>query len=187
MRSVLLCLTLAMLMAGATVRPLMPVAVETYMLPMRDGVRLATDVYLPRSAPPYPVILIRTPYDKNALKPIGEDGAQRGYAVVVQDTRGRFASEGALRMRYRESRSRERLMQAGQVYRVEVDLWTTAMVFNTGHRLRVHVTSSSAPGYDPNPNTGEPFRASIRTRPARNTIYCDAQRPSHIVLPVVKR
>jgi hypothetical protein len=48
-----------MLMAGATVRPLMPVAVETYMLPMRDGVRLATDVYLPRSAPPYPVILIR--------------------------------------------------------------------------------------------------------------------------------
>lgn len=41
------------------------------------------------------MILIRTPYDKNALKPIGEDGAQRGYAVVVQDTRGRFASEGA--------------------------------------------------------------------------------------------
>jgi predicted acyl esterase len=49
----------------------------------------------PSSAPPYPVILIRTPYDKNALKPIGEDGARRGYAVVVQDTRGRFASEGA--------------------------------------------------------------------------------------------
>jgi putative CocE/NonD family hydrolase len=71
------------------------VAIETHMLPMRDGTRLATDVYLPSSPPPYPVILIRTPYDKNALKPIGEDGARRGYAVVVQDTRGRFASEGA--------------------------------------------------------------------------------------------
>jgi predicted acyl esterase len=71
------------------------VAIETHMLPMRDGTRLATDVYLPSSPPPYPVILIRTPYDKNALKPIGEDGARRGYAVVIQDTRGRFASEGA--------------------------------------------------------------------------------------------
>jgi predicted acyl esterase len=48
-------------------------------------------------------------------------------------------------------------------------------------------TSSSAPGYDPNPNTGEPFRASARMRPARNTVYCDAQRPSHLVLPVVER
>ncbi|MCS7300816.1 MAG: CocE/NonD family hydrolase [Fimbriimonadales bacterium] len=69
--------------------------VQTYRLPMRDGVRLATDVYLPASKPPYPTILIRTPYDKNTLKPIGEDGARRGYAVVIQDTRGRFASEGA--------------------------------------------------------------------------------------------
>jgi putative CocE/NonD family hydrolase len=90
-------------------------------------------------------------------------------------------------MRYRESRSRERLMQAGQVYRVEVDLWTTAVVFNAGHRLRVHVASSSAPGYDPNPNTGEPFRASARMRPARNTVYCDAQRASYVLLPVVAR
>ena len=81
-----------MLVAGATIRPPMPiVAIETHMLPMRDGTRLATDVYLPSSPPPYPVILIRTPYDKNALKPIGEDGARRGYAVVVQDTRGRLA------------------------------------------------------------------------------------------------
>jgi putative CocE/NonD family hydrolase len=96
MRSAFLWLTVMTLVAGATLRPPAPsVAVETHMLPMRDGVRLATDVYLPSSPPPYPVILIRTPYDKNALKPIGEDGARRGYAVVVQDTRGRFASEGA--------------------------------------------------------------------------------------------
>ena len=87
-RTALLCLLAAALLAGATVRSPVPVAVETHMLPMRDGTRLATDVYLPDGAPPYPVILIRTPYDKNALKPIGEDGARRGYAVVVQDTRG---------------------------------------------------------------------------------------------------
>jgi predicted acyl esterase len=106
---------------------------------------------------------------------------------VYPDGRSYNIAEGALRTRYRESRSRERFMRAGQVYRVEVDLWTTAIVFNAGHRLRVHITSSSAPGYDPNPNTGEPFRASARTRPARNTVYCDAQRASYVLLPVVAR
>lgn len=106
---------------------------------------------------------------------------------VYPDGRSYNITEGVLRMRYRESRSRERLMQPEQVYRVEVDLWTTAMVFNTGHRLRVHVTSSSAPGYDPNPNTGDPFRADTRARPARNTVYCDAQRVSYLLLPIVAR
>ncbi len=72
-----------------------PAEKQTYMVPMRDGVKLATDVYLPDEKGPFPVALIRTPYDKNAIEGIGVDGARRGYAVVVQDTRGRFASEGA--------------------------------------------------------------------------------------------
>ena len=65
-----------------------------------------------------------------------------------------------------------------------VDLWSTSIIFNKGHRLRVQVTSSSAPGYDPNPNTGDPFRANDKTRVANNTIYLDTRRPSHILLPV---
>jgi putative CocE/NonD family hydrolase len=63
---------------------------------MRDGVKLSTDVYLPDAAGPFPVILIRTPYNNNGEAYV-EDAvffAQRGYAVVVQDTRGRFDSEG---------------------------------------------------------------------------------------------
>jgi hypothetical protein len=66
---------------------------------MRDGVRLATDVYLPDgpdAAGPFPVILIRTPYSSNVEANV-QDGiyfAQRGYAVVIQDVRGRFDSEG---------------------------------------------------------------------------------------------
>ncbi|GIV08773.1 MAG: putative peptidase [Fimbriimonadales bacterium] len=105
---------------------------------------------------------------------------------VYPDGRSYNIAEGALRLRYRESPSHERLMQLGKVYRVEVDLWTTAMVFNKGHRLRIHVTSSSNPAYDPNPNTGEPFRASNRTRPATNSVYCDSKRASYIVLPVAQ-
>ena len=67
----------------------------TYMVPMRDGVTLATDVYRPilRSAP-HGTILIRTPYSKNAFALIGFLGLLRGWPVVIQDVRGRYASNG---------------------------------------------------------------------------------------------
>jgi hypothetical protein len=69
------------------------------MVPMRDGVKLATDVYLPARAgqplnEPVPIILARLPYNKNGTKHFGEYFAARGYAFVAQDTRGRYASEG---------------------------------------------------------------------------------------------
>ncbi|WP_293376207.1 CocE/NonD family hydrolase [Phenylobacterium sp.] len=66
------------------------------MTPMRDGVKLASDAFMPTEAVRYPIILIRTPYIR-----IGHDDAQterffvaHGYAVVIQDTRGRGDSEG---------------------------------------------------------------------------------------------
>uniref|UniRef100_A0A7C2WH83 CocE/NonD family hydrolase n=1 Tax=Thermorudis sp. TaxID=1969470 RepID=A0A7C2WH83_9BACT len=73
------------------------------MVPMRDGVRLATDVYLPAAGGsalpgPFPTLLIRTPYDKRgqetAVK-MGEYFARRGYVVAIQDCRGRYRSEGS--------------------------------------------------------------------------------------------
>jgi hypothetical protein len=65
-------------------------------VPMRDGVRLSTDVYLPDAPGPFPVILIRTPYNNNLDSQV-EDAvyfATRGYAVAIQDVRGRYDSEG---------------------------------------------------------------------------------------------
>lgn len=71
------------------------------MVPMRDGTRLATDLYLPAHAGtalpgPWPVILERTPYNKLNATIVGTAKffARRGYAVVLQDVRGRYASEG---------------------------------------------------------------------------------------------
>lgn len=65
------------------------------MVPMRDGVRLATDVYLPSgNAGKLPVILVRTPYNKNGEAGNARYFASRGYAFVAQDTRGRYKSEG---------------------------------------------------------------------------------------------
>lgn len=67
------------------------------MVPMRDGVRLATDVYLPTEygPGPFPTIVHRTPYNKQGCNRRNAIYfAVRGYAVVQQDERGRYNSEG---------------------------------------------------------------------------------------------
>src|SRR5689334_25362119 len=66
-------------------------------VPMRDGVVLRAEVRRPSGAGPFPVLVYRTPYGKNdALKEYTtfQHALERGYAVVVQDVRGRYASEG---------------------------------------------------------------------------------------------
>jgi putative CocE/NonD family hydrolase len=71
---------------------------KNLMMPMRDGVKLATDIYLPQNnQEKLPVILTRLPYDKNGAKAFGEYFAANGYAFVAQDTRGRYGSEGVWR------------------------------------------------------------------------------------------
>ena len=62
---------------------------------MRDGVTLRADVYHPDTPEPLPVLLQRTPYGKGFANPaFALMAAERGYAVVIQDTRGRWASDG---------------------------------------------------------------------------------------------
>src|SRR5437762_14266199 len=66
-------------------------------VPMRDGVVLRADVLRPKIAGPFPVLVYRTPYGKeNALKDYTAfvHAVERGYAVVVQDVRGRYDSAG---------------------------------------------------------------------------------------------
>ena len=96
-------------------------------------------------------------------------------------------AEGILRARYRESLSRPALLKPGEVYRFEIDLVGTSVEFQKGHRMRVHVTSSHFPQFDRNPNTGATFGTTAELRVATQTVYHDAQRASHIVLPVIPR
>jgi len=65
-----------------------------FKIPMRDGVKLATDLYFPAGVAKAPVILIRTPYEKEMEELKGRYYARRGFVVAIQDVRGRFASEG---------------------------------------------------------------------------------------------
>ena len=75
------------------------IKVETNLsVPMRDGKVLYADVYRPEGPGPFPVLLQRTPYDKSTpltmamLDPV--KAAKNGYATILQDTRGRYTSEG---------------------------------------------------------------------------------------------
>ncbi len=65
-------------------------------VPMRDNIRLDTNVFRPVGSARYPTILIRTPYNKGPDFPVAYASfIQRGYAVILQDVRGRYGSEGA--------------------------------------------------------------------------------------------
>lgn len=89
---------------GITLEKLKDIAIidQKVMVPMRDGIRLATDIYRPKGDNPVPVILSRTPYNFNSWgdgEPRGNyqaayEAVSRGYAYVVQNERGRFFSEG---------------------------------------------------------------------------------------------
>ncbi|MFQ5494895.1 MAG: CocE/NonD family hydrolase, partial [Phycisphaerae bacterium] len=63
-------------------------------IPMRDGVNLSTDIFLPEGGGKFPVILVRTPYKKEMSELQGQYYARRGFAMAIQDCRGRFASGG---------------------------------------------------------------------------------------------
>ena len=88
---------LALALAAAVASAAVPAAAQTLLhetVPAADGTPLATDVYLPFGSGPWPVVLIRTVYDKNALREICLALNGSAYACVAQDCRGRFASGG---------------------------------------------------------------------------------------------
>jgi uncharacterized protein len=61
---------------------------------MRDGITLRADIYHPKADGKFPVLLNRTPYDKTGAAYFGMKAAARGYVLIAQDVRGRYASEG---------------------------------------------------------------------------------------------
>ena len=101
-----------------------------------------------------------------------------GYAQILR--------EGILRARYRNSFKKQELSTPGKVYEYTIDLWSMSHVFKQGHRIQVEISSSNFPKYDRNLNTGGRFGDDTELRIATQTIYHDAQRPSHIILPVIK-
>ncbi len=102
---------------------------------------------------------------------------------VYPDGRSMLVTDGILRARYHKTFEQPTLLEPDQVYELQVDLWSTSLVFNRGHRIRIAVSSSNFPRFDANPNTGKPV-GDAEPRVANNTIHLSADHPSHIVLPV---
>jgi putative CocE/NonD family hydrolase len=101
----------------------------------------------------------------------------RGFAMNLTD--------GILRVRYRDSWEKPRLMTPGQVYEIRIDAFPTGNMFQRGHRIRIDISSSNFPHFDANPNTGEPEARAQGSRIATNRVYLDVTRPSHVVLPII--
>jgi uncharacterized protein len=97
-------------------------------------------------------------------------------------------AEGVLRARFREGYDRETPVEPGSPYEYSIDLGSTSNVFLPGHRIGLLLTSSSFPRFDRNPNTGRPLGVDTADdlRPARQTIFHDAARPSRLLLPLIE-
>jgi len=94
-------------------------------------------------------------------------------------------TEGIIRGRYRDSREKASLLNPGQIYKFNIDLWSTSNVFLKGHMLRLEISSSNFPRFDRNLNTGEDPAFARSFVSATNTIYHDGEHPSALILPVV--
>jgi len=171
----------------------------------REGIYGAKPPYLPLSARPDVVVFQTEPLasDVAVVGPIvielhasstALDTDFTAKLVDVYPPSADFPSgfemnltDGILRTRYRNGPERQHLMTPGEIYRLEIEPFPTANLFKKGHRIRVDVASSNFPRFDVNPNTGEPLGMNRRVENADNTLYHDALRRSHVVLPILER
>ena len=105
------------------------------------------------------------------------DDYPNGYEMNLTDS--------IIRARYRNSREKSKLMDPGEIYCFTLVLYPTSNLFQTGHRIRLDISSSNFPRFDINPNTGDPLWSNDRSIVAENTILHDSAYPSHIVLPII--
>jgi predicted acyl esterase len=106
---------------------------------------------------------------------------------VYPDGRSMLITDGILRMRNRNGPDHWEFMEPGTVYQVDVDLWSTSYVWNTGHRIRVDVSSSNYPRCLNNPNTADGMYKNTTYNLALNTVYLDSTHPSCLLLPEISR
>jgi uncharacterized protein len=100
-----------------------------------------------------------------------------GFALNLCDT--------IIRMRYRNGNLQAALIEPSRVYDIVLNLPGISNRFGAGHRIRLDITSSSAPQYDVNPNTGGPLYQERGGVVARNTVLHDTDHRSLVRLPVI--
>jgi uncharacterized protein len=96
-------------------------------------------------------------------------------------------TEGIVRARYRDSQSEPSLLIPGNIYKFNIDIWSTSNVFLAGHTLRLEISSSNFPRFNRNLNNGKSNNGGEQPQKATNIILHDAKHPSALLLPVVPR
>jgi len=100
---------------------------------------------------------------------------------VYPDGRSMLITDGAIRGVHRYSLSESSPMDPGTVYEFPIDLWSTSIIIDRGHRIRVDLSSSNSPRFQPNPNTGT---LAGERRVANNTVFMGVSNPSRLIIPV---
>lgn len=104
---------------------------------------------------------------------------------VAPDGKAIILCEGICRARFRNGTDKPEMMEPGEIYEFKIDMWDTSNLFMAGHRIRVEVSSSNFPRYNRNLNTGNPVETDTDVRVAHQSMYHDAEHPSHVLLPVI--
>lgn len=105
---------------------------------------------------------------------------------VYPDGRALNLTEGIARARFRNSIwDTPSLIEPEKIYQYKVELLPVAIIFKKGHRIRIHVSSSSWPLWDRNQNTGNPIGMDAEVTVAQQSIHHDSDHASHIVLPII--
>lgn len=105
---------------------------------------------------------------------------------VYPDGRSLLVTDGIRRASLRRGFETHEPLVPGEVYELEVDLWSTSLIFNKGHRIRIAVSSSNAPRFEPNPNTGDPHPVAGKSRIATNRLHLAPDRACAILLPLAR-
>jgi uncharacterized protein len=107
---------------------------------------------------------------------------------VYPDGRSMLVADAAIQARHRNTLAADELLTAGDEYSATVDLWSTAIVFGPGHRVRVSISGSNYPRFELNPQTGEAFpysQTAFSSQLAHVQILHDCSHPSALILPVM--
>ena len=104
---------------------------------------------------------------------------------IFPDGRAFNLADGIIRAAHRKSMSSWELLVPGEIYEYEIDLWSIANRFLEGHRIRLEIASSNFPQMARNNQTGRQPASDTELKIARQTIFHDRLRPSHLSLPVL--
>ena len=106
-------------------------------------------------------------------------------AIVYETGLAVNLTYGIMRSQYRNGYENPTLLEPGEACEYTIKLNPIGCLFRPGQRLRLYVSSSDFPNFDRNHNTGKDYWSDAELRVAHQTVFHTADRPSHLVLPVI--